>query len=124
MEGDRDPGGDYVLSRNLLELWIPFAVAIALLLAVPAIGRLGTAAAVVLCSIGVALAVWIPATPAAQRPNYDELAAELGSTEAGRLIVSQTSFSSPLILYLDGARVAADDELSASVDPSSAASSS
>ena len=107
-------GDDYVLSRNLLELWIPFAVAIALLLAVPAIGRLGTAAAVVLCSIGVALAVWIPATPAAQRPNYDELAAELGSTEAGRLIVSQTSFSSPLILYLDGARVAADDELSAS----------
>ena len=41
-------GDDYVLSRNLLELWIPFAVAIALLLAAPAIGRLGTAVAVVL----------------------------------------------------------------------------
>ena len=107
-------GEDYILSRNLLELWTPVAIAIALLLAAPAVGRLGTALAVALCAVGVALAVWIPVTPTAQRPTYDELAAELQSTDADRLIVSQTSFSSPLILYLDGSRVAGDDELSAS----------
>ena len=107
-------GNDYILSRNLLELWAPFAVAIALLLAVPTLGRLGVATAVAICCVGVALAVWIPATPAAQRPDYDELAAELATADTDRLIVSQTSFSSPLVLYLDGTRPATDDELTTS----------
>jgi uncharacterized membrane protein len=107
-------GDDYILSRNLIGLWVPFAIALALVLdrTRPSWLGVGTAAAVAL--IGVALAIWIPANRAAQRPHYSELAAELSGAADPRLIVSQSSFSSPLSLYLDGARVAGDDELSAS----------
>ena len=39
-------GADYVITRYVLELWLPFAVAVAIALAVPSIGRLGMAAVV------------------------------------------------------------------------------
>jgi len=105
-------GNDYILSRNVLELWPLVAVALAIGLAAPRIRRAGTAVAVIACVAGVALAVWNAATPAASRPDYSEVVTELGPASEPRLIVSQTSFSSPLILYSDAISIATDDQLS------------
>ena len=107
-------GEDYILSRNLLELWAPFVVMLAVIFAATRVEWVGTAVTVGLCCAGVGLVIWTVATPAAQRPNYSDLAAELGETAEPRLIVSQTSFSSPLVEYLPGTSRASDTELSAS----------
>lgn len=107
-------GDDYILTRNVLELWPVVAVFIAIALASPGARRLGTATAVVLCVGGGALAIWNAVTPAAQRQSYDELADEFRSKAGSRLFVSQSSFSSPLVLYLDEARAATDAELQTS----------
>lgn len=107
-------GDDYILTRNLLELWAPFAVALAVALGAEAVGRLGTLTAVALCAVGLGLAVWTAVTPEAQRPSYSELATDIGPADQERLIVSQTSFSAPLLYYLGGTRPAADEDLSTS----------
>ena len=105
-------GDDYIVTRNLLELWPVAAVMLAVALASPRAGRIGLAAAGTLCVVGAGLAIWNAVTPDAQRPSYVEVADELGPSATPRLVVTQSGFSSPLILYLDGARVAADAELS------------
>jgi mannosyltransferase len=106
-------GDDYIVTRNLLALWIPFAVALAIALASAASGRLGVAAAVVLCAAGLGLAIWNVTTTATHKPRYSELAEQLGPAPQNRLIVSQSSFSSPLTRYLDGTRYATDTDLAA-----------
>ena len=93
---------DYIVTRYLLELWVPFAVAVGAALAVPAIGRLGTPAAVAACALGAGLVVWTAFEGDAQRPGYTDLAAAIGPADTERVIVSQTNFSLPLTLYLDG----------------------
>lgn len=105
-------GDDYILTRNLLALWAPFAIGLALALS-GGFDRLATAVTVALCGIGVALVAWTAATPEAQRPDYADLAAALGPTDQERLIVSQTTFSSPLVLYLEGTRPAGETDPSA-----------
>jgi len=104
-------GSDYILSRNLLGLWPPLAVGLGAALGAAGARALGLAAAGVLCAAGVALVLWTAFTPAAQRPDYEPLAAELAEDGVPRMIVSQTSFSSPLLLYLDGLRMATDADL-------------
>ena len=104
-------GDDYILSRNLLALWIPFALALALVLAGKRAATLGAAVTVTLCVLGVGLTAWIAATPEAQRPDYEELARALGPVDEERLLVSQTTFSSPLVGYLPGSRYATEPEL-------------
>lgn len=114
-------GQDFIVSRNLLVLWIPFAIGLAALLGSEAVGRLGVAAAAGLCLVGLALAIWTAATPEAQRPAYSDLAAELGEPQVERLIVSQGAFNRPLPRYLEGGRIAYGEDLSASelvvIDP-------
>jgi mannosyltransferase len=102
---------DYLLTRNVIGLWPPAAAAIAIGLAAPRLGRAGPALATAVCVIGTGLAVWNAATPDARRPSYDELARALGSADQPRLIVSQSSFSSPLVLYADNTHPATDEEL-------------
>ena len=106
-------GDDYIVSRNLLGLFVPFVIGLAAILVSAPLAPVGTAVAIALCTVGGALALWTAATPEAQRPGYEQLAAELGTSSQERLVVSQTGFSSPLALYLDGARVAGEDDLSA-----------
>ena len=93
---------EYLISRNLLVLWIPLAVALGAALGAERTGWIGPASAGGLCCVALALAVWMAATPAAQRPDWSTLAAQLGPTEGERFIVSQSDFSSPLVEYLDG----------------------
>jgi mannosyltransferase len=114
-------GQDFVLSRNVIGLWPPFAVGLALVLGGDRIQRLGIATATILCAAGLGLAIWTATTPGTQRPNYSDLAAEIGPTAERRLIVSQTSFSAPLLLYLDGLHIATGNDLKTSklivIDP-------
>jgi 4-amino-4-deoxy-L-arabinose transferase-like glycosyltransferase len=107
-------GEDYILSRNLIGLWVPFVLGLALILAAMPGRRLGTVTAVAICGIGVALAAWVPLTAEAGRPDYRGLAEAIGPADSDRLIVSQTSFSSPLPLYLENTHFATDEELTAS----------
>jgi len=104
-------GSDYVLSRNLLGLWAPAAVAIAGAFAAPRAELVGSVMVSALAVLGVGLALWTAATPAAQRPQYPELAAALPAATQPRLIVSNSSFSAPLTKYLEGSRVATDTDL-------------
>jgi mannosyltransferase len=111
-------GADYLITRNLLGLWAPVGVALGVALGAHRAGWLGPATAVALCGVGLALAIWNAATPAAQRPDWGELAAKLGEPQEERVIVDQSGLgylSYPLTLYLDDARLSPPDEtLSAS----------
>ena len=108
---DAFAGDDYIITRYLLELWVPFAVALGAALGAVAIGRLGTITAIGLCVLGAGLVIWTAMTAETQRPGYAELASAIGPSDTERLIVSQTSFSYPLTHYLDGTAIATEPEL-------------
>lgn len=107
-------GSDYILSRNLLGLWAPAVIALAGILAAPRVKLVGGLVVGALSALGAGLVVWTAMTPAAQRPQYPELAAALPAASEPRLIVSNSSFSAPLARYLDGSRVATDADLTSS----------
>lgn len=100
-------GADYLISRNLIGLWAPFAVALGGILAAPAMGRLGLGVTACLCAAGIGFAVWTAVTPSAGRPDWDELSAALGPFDDERALTSESAYVlRPLALHLDGARVA------------------
>jgi mannosyltransferase len=104
-------GHDYIMPRYMVELWLPFAVAIAVALGVRAIGRLGPALVVALCVIGVALSTWNAATPEARRVSWDDVARALGEPQQKRVVAAPGYYVGVgLSLYLDGAHLAGKDE--------------
>jgi len=107
-------GDDYIITRNLLELWAPLAVALAAAFVAASPRWLGVASAAGVCALGTGLVIWTVLTPDAQRLDYSQLAEELGATKQDRLIVSDSGFSEPLVVDLGGSRIATDDDLSAS----------
>ena len=86
---------DRLISRNMLELWIPFAVALGAALGAARTGWIGPLSAAGLSVVGLALAVWTAATPEAQRPDWSALVAQLGQTERGRFVISRSGSSTP-----------------------------
>jgi hypothetical protein len=103
-------GSDYLITRNLLGAWAPFALALGAVLAVPAARRVGAATVTLLCVVGVALAIWSATTPAAGRPDWGPLAAALGPAEGPRAIEYGSPFVAPLIHYLPDAYEPAEGE--------------
>jgi mannosyltransferase len=104
-------GADYVITRYVLELWLPFAVAVAIALAVRSMGGLGTTAVVALCAIGVALSTWNAATPAARRVNWDDVAQALGTPRQERVVVGPGLYVGVgLSLYLPDGHLANSQE--------------
>ena len=103
---------DYLLSRNLIGLWAPAAIALAALLAAPQVdrlrrpapNRLGAATAAALCVGGLAIAVWTAATPAAGRPDWGELARGLGPAQVKRVIASEHYQTRPFGPHLDASQ--------------------
>jgi hypothetical protein len=113
-------GIDDLLARNALAIWAPAAVALAAGLAAARARRIGAAAAVVLCAIGVTAAIGVAVDPNLQRPDWRVVANSLGRHPAagyGRAILIQHYRDLlPLSLYLPGlkfmkARGAAVSEL-------------
>ena len=122
-------GVDDLLTRNLMALWIPAAVAVAGGLAARRSRLLGGAAAGALCLIGVVAAIGVARERNLQRPDWRPVAALLGHRAApgGRLILVQHYPDLlPLSLYLPrlrflragGARVSELDVVSFTSPPS------
>jgi hypothetical protein len=104
-------GSDYVMPRYMLELWLPFALAVAVALGVRAIGRLGPALVVALCATGIALSSWNAATPEARRVSWDDVARGLGEPGQERVVVGPGYYVGVgLSRYLDDARLVGRDE--------------
>ena len=106
-------GTDLLTTRNLLGIWAPFSIALAVLLASPAVRRIGAAAVVLICAAGVALSVWTAATPAAGRPDWEPLVAALGPPEVPRAVQYTSAFVVPLVHELPGAYEPAPGESAA-----------
>lgn len=87
-------GSDYLITRNLLALWAPFAVALGALLGARAASWLGPAVLAFVCTLGLGLAVWTAATPEAGRPDWGGVVAGLGSPTEPRVVVTPPLASS------------------------------
>ena len=85
-------GHDVLLARNVLALWAPAAVALAAALASPRLGSSGLGIAVALCALGLGLTLWVNATPDAQRTNWDDAAALLGSSPRARAVETDSGY--------------------------------
>ena len=96
-------GEDFVLTRNLIALWPPFVVSVAIVLGAPSSARLGMATASALALVGATVTIWVSLTPAAQHLEWDELADALGDPAGPRAIETSRlgGDAAPLLLYLD-----------------------
>jgi hypothetical protein len=102
-------GSDFLITRNIIALWVPAALAVAggLSLITPgaAGGRwLGPAVAACLCGVGLAAAVGVDADYNLQRPNWRPVARALGPPPAPGydrvLLIQHYRTLLPLSLYM------------------------
>jgi mannosyltransferase len=92
-------GSDTLLTRNLLALWLPTAIALGAGLGAARAGRLGLAITAALCALGLAATVSVATDYKLQRPDWAALASALGPWPtshqppgARRLLVFQRNF--------------------------------
>ena len=71
-------GKDYIVERNLLPALIPLATVAAIGFAASGARRLGLVCAVVLCAYWLAYDIYVTHTPNLQRPDFRDLAEQLG----------------------------------------------
>jgi hypothetical protein len=99
-------GVDDLITRNVISLWVPAAIALAGGLAARRAGVAGLAATAVLCAIGLTAAVGVARDRNLQRPDWRALARVLGTRPAagpGRAILVQHYRDLlPLSLYVPG----------------------
>jgi 4-amino-4-deoxy-L-arabinose transferase-like glycosyltransferase len=103
-------GFDDVLTRNLLALWLPAALLVAGGLAAARARRIGLAATIALCLIGVATAAGVAVDRDYQRPDWRVVARVLGSsprTGTRAIFIQHYRDLLPLSLYLPGLEAAA-----------------
>lgn len=94
------PGNDYVLARNLLPALVPLLVAVAIGTTLRRARRSGAVVAAVLVAYSFGFCIWVSASPALQRPDWDAVATRLGEPEAPRAIVLWTLGAASLRWYL------------------------
>ncbi len=100
-------GQDYVITRNLIQLWVPFGVAAGVALAAPRLGRAGPAATAVLAAVSIALVFWVASDPKLQRPDWEDLAEQVPPATQERLWVAMADRGynqRPLSLYIGPSR--------------------
>jgi len=104
-------GFDDLITRNLIELWLPAAIVVAAGCAAPSTvaARVGTLVAVALCAIGLTAAIAIAVTPSMQRPDWPGVARVLGSEppagQSRAILIQEYGTLLPLKLYLPGLAV-------------------
>lgn len=94
---------DYLITRNLLGLWVPFGIAAGIALAVRSLGWVGPAAVAVLGIVSIVLIGWVQSDPELQRPDWGDLADAVDPPTAERAFVSLGARgynAVPLELYL------------------------
>ncbi len=96
-------GSDFLITRNVIVLWLPAAIAVAGALAV-APRWLGSALAAGLCAIGLAAAIGVDADYNLQRPDWRPVAHALGPAPAAGhdrvLLIQHYRTLLPLSLYM------------------------
>ena len=100
-------GEDYVITRNLLQLWVPFGVAAGIALGLRRLGWIGPAATAVLALASIGLVAWVAADPKLQRPDWEDLADQVPPATQERLWVAmaQRGYNErPLSLYIGPSR--------------------
>jgi mannosyltransferase len=98
-------GKDYVVERNLLPALIPLGIAVAVGLSASGAKRVGVVCAAVLCAYWLSFDVYVTRTPNLQRPDFRDLAEQLGPPSAPRAIVTWKLAADPIRFYLhDGSR--------------------
>jgi mannosyltransferase len=95
-------GKDYIVERNLLPALVPLATVAVLGFAGSGARRLGLVCAVVLCVYWLAYDVYVTRTPNLQRPDFRDLAEQLGPPQRPRAIVTWKLAADPIRFYLDG----------------------
>jgi uncharacterized membrane protein len=91
-------GHDYLLHRNVITMYVPFALVLGAGFA--AGGRIGAAAAVALCATAIVVNLWVVNDTAVQRDDWRSAAAALGRpTEPRLVVVSPDIHAKPLQLY-------------------------
>ncbi len=103
-------GFDDLISRNVIELWLPAAIVIAGACSArsgPA-ARIGAAIAVSLCAIGLAAAIAVAVTPSMQRPDWSGVARVIGSEpprgQSRVILIQRFRTLLPLKLYAPGVK--------------------
>jgi len=94
------PGKDYVIARNLLPALVPLLLAVAVGVTLRGARRGGVALAATLVVYSLGFCVWVSASPAWQRPEWDAVAARLGEPTAPRATVLWTLGEASLRWYL------------------------
>ncbi|HEY2258577.1 MAG TPA: glycosyltransferase family 39 protein [Solirubrobacteraceae bacterium] len=98
-------GVDDLITRNLIAIWLPAALLIACGLGARRAGRLGIAAATVVCAIGIAAVAGVAFDRRLQRPDWRPVARSLGplpasGSEARAILIQHYRTLLPLSLYL------------------------
>ncbi len=111
-------GFDDLITRNIIALWLPAAVAVTGGLAADRTRALGLAVTAALCSIGIFATVGIALDRNLQRPDWRYVARALGPPPAaGRAILIQHyAYLLPLSLYLPRMRVLRAPERVSQID--------
>lgn len=94
-------GKDYIVERNLLPALIPLAIAAAVGFSASGARRLGLACAALLCAYWLAYDIYITRTPNLQRPDFRDLAGQLGPPLRPRAILTWKLAADPIRFYLD-----------------------
>jgi mannosyltransferase len=94
-------GKDYLVERNLLPALVPLAIAAAVGFAVNGTRRIGLACAALLCVYWLAYDIYVTRTPNLQRPDFRDLAEQLGPVVHRRAILTWKLAADPIRFYLD-----------------------
>jgi mannosyltransferase len=103
-------GFDDLITRNIIELWLPAAIVVAAGCSVGSgiAARIGVAVAAALCAIGLTGAIAIAVTPSMQRPDWPDVARELGPAPANgasrAILIQEFATLLPLKLYEPGVK--------------------
>jgi 4-amino-4-deoxy-L-arabinose transferase-like glycosyltransferase len=94
-------GRDYIVERNLLPALVPLATVAAVGFAASGARRIGLACAALLCAYWLAYDVYVTRTPNLQRPDFRDLAEQLGQPPRPRAILTWKLAADPIRFYLD-----------------------
>jgi 4-amino-4-deoxy-L-arabinose transferase-like glycosyltransferase len=101
-------GFDDLITRNIIELWLPAAIVVAAGCSAAAgvAARIGVTIAAALCAIGLYATIAIAVTPSMQRPDWPGVARVLGARppagHARAILIQRYTTLLPLKLYLPG----------------------
>jgi MFS family permease len=99
-------GLDYLNTRNMIGLWLPFAIVASCGLGARAAGRWGVAAAVALCALSVGAVIAVDVHRPYQRDDWRGAVRALGRSAEPRVIVATPSSATvPFEVYLPRATV-------------------